>query len=197
MCLTHFLEYFYVNYAHIFTPLGYALGVCERRVINFDQAQICVSQTVSQSVSQSASQFVGQIYPASSQSVASPRQSFHLQSARPTHTHTAMRVHTIFKLGKAPTPSPGPAISNPIAIAHGLTRKQLLLRFRGGSAYVPRSVAEFSNLFFSKWFKALHVLGDDVSSSPNKLLMEIHAFRIIDFWAGRKLFLSLSLSIDI
>lgn len=69
--------------------------------------------------------------------------------------------------------------------------------FRGGSAYVPRSVAEFSNLFFSKWFKALHVLGDDVSSSPNKLLMEIHAFRIIDFWAGRKLFLSLSLSIDI
>lgn len=61
--------------------------------------------------------------------------SFHLQSARPTstytRTHRPLWVHTIFKLGKAPTPIPSTPISNPITPAHGLTRKQLLLRFWG------------------------------------------------------------------
>lgn len=117
--------------------------------------------------SQPVSQFVGQVATQPVRRQSTSKFPFTFNPAY-THTHTLAHiesrtpfwVHTIFKLGKPPTPTLNSRFQ-PHSPCLLLTRKQNSLAAAAtfGAAHVPKCVAEFSNLFFSKWFKALHVLG--------------------------------------
>lgn len=119
-------------------------------------------------------------------SAARPCQNFHLQSAGPTHrhTHTQTHTHTVrlrgaydIQIRQGAIPSPKHPTQCPFS--HPLSTPSISLpgtRALPACLPVPLPltgglhmchnvcvcVAEFSNLFFSKWFKAL-----DVSSSSS------------------------------
>lgn len=88
------------------------------RVINFDHAQIYVSQSVRSSVSLSAwlsvSPSVYKLPPSLVRCTSMSKFPFTIYPAYShTHTHTEyyFGVHTIFKLGKAPFPAPNTQLS--------------------------------------------------------------------------------------
>lgn len=99
----------------------------------------------------------------------------------------------VFKLGKAPTaptlkmnPNSKQQSRWPQGVGSGAGKSEKEVESgQGFPAHVPAGVEEFSNLFFSSRSRpfALCFVGFTFQVRQNKLLMEIHAFGIIDFSA--------------